>query len=79
MCISHLCKFIVIFLLTMYIDRVIIKTVKGERKMTITVKNRKELENTIREYRANGWMLITLGKKLAELENGNEIVMIEIA
>ena len=63
----------------MYIDRVIIKTVKGERKMTITVKNRKELENTIREYRANGWMLITLGKKLAELENGNEIVMIEIA
>ena len=46
--------------------------------MSITVKNKGEFENTIREYRENGYMLITLWKKFAELENENEIVVIEI-
>ena len=47
--------------------------------MKQTVKNRKEFESMIKEYRNKGYMLITLGKKFAELENDNEMVVIEIA
>ena len=43
----------------------------------LTAKNKKEFEAKIREYRTKGYNLITLGKKTAELENDNEIVVIE--
>ena len=45
--------------------------------MTIKVKGKKQFENTIKEYRANGYNIITFGCKLAELEKGDEIVVIE--
>lgn len=44
--------------------------------MKITVKNKKEFEATIKEYRSKGFNLITLGTKFAELESGNTIVQI---
>lgn len=45
----------------------------------IFVKNKKELEATVKELRNNGYMLITLGKCFAELENDNEIVVVDKA
>ncbi|MDO4451355.1 MAG: hypothetical protein Q4B89_00825 [Lachnospiraceae bacterium] len=43
----------------------------------IEVKNRKEWNAKIKEYRNNGYFLITFGNRLAELEKGNELVVIE--
>ena len=45
--------------------------------MKITVKTKKEFESKIKEYRNNGFNLITLGKRIAELERNNEIIVIE--
>lgn len=45
----------------------------------INVKNKREFNKAISEFRNNGYMLITLGKGLAELENDNELVVIDIA
>lgn len=45
--------------------------------MKITVKTDKELKSKISEMRHDGWFLITLGKRLAELEKGGQIVVIE--
>ena len=42
-------------------------------------KEQKELEATVKELRNNGYMLITLGKCFAELENDNEIVVVDKA
>lgn len=43
----------------------------------LVVKNRKEWIGKIKEYRTNGYFLITFGNRLAELEKGNELVVIE--
>jgi hypothetical protein len=43
----------------------------------LKVKNKKEFTNIIKKYRDDGYMLITYGKKLAELEKDNEIIIIE--
>lgn len=43
----------------------------------IKVKIKKEFEKKIKEYRQLGYMLITLWKRFAELENSNEIIVIE--
>lgn len=43
----------------------------------VTVKNKREFTKMIKEYRNNGYFLITLGNRLAELEKGNELVVIE--
>ncbi len=45
--------------------------------MTIKVRGKKQFENTIKEYRAKGYNIITFGNKLAELEKDNEIIVIE--
>ena len=44
--------------------------------MTITTKSKKEYEATIKEYRANGYNLITLGNKIAEVEKDNKVITI---
>ena len=45
--------------------------------MKITVRTKREFENKIKEYRNKGYNLITLGNRIAELENENEIITIE--
>jgi hypothetical protein len=50
---------------------------QGGKEMKITVKTDKELKSKISEMRHDGWFLITLGKRLAELEKGDQIVVIE--
>ena len=44
----------------------------------ITATNKRQFNKLIKEYRENGFFLITLGNKLAELEKGNEMVVIEL-
>lgn len=43
----------------------------------IKVKNKKQLNKLVKEYRSNGYFLITYGYTLAELEKGNELIVIE--
>lgn len=43
----------------------------------LVVGNKREFNKTIKEYRNNGYFLITLGNRIAELEKGNELVVIE--
>ena len=43
----------------------------------ITVKNKKEFEAKLKEYRAAGYMIVTFWKRFAELENEKELIMIE--
>lgn len=43
----------------------------------IKVRTNKDLVNKAREYRTNGYNIITLGSKVAEVEKNNEIVRIE--
>jgi hypothetical protein len=45
--------------------------------MTIKVRTKKEFEEKVREYRENGYNIITFWKMFAEMEKGNEIVTIE--
>lgn len=45
--------------------------------MTIKVRTKKEFEAKVREYRWNGYNIITFGKMYAEMEKGNEIITIE--
>jgi hypothetical protein len=47
------------------------------RRYKITAANRKHFESLIKDYRAAGFMLITLGNRVAELENNEEFVFIE--
>lgn len=43
----------------------------------ITVKTKKELEQKIREYRAEGYMITTYGCTLVEMEKEGKMVVIE--
>ena len=46
-------------------------------KSKIIAADKKHFESLIKELRNNGFMLITLGKKFAELETATEFVTIE--
>lgn len=47
------------------------------RKFKITVENKKHFDRLIRDFRNNGFMLVTYGRRLAELETETEFVIIE--
>jgi hypothetical protein len=44
--------------------------------MTITVKNKKEFDQTVMELRRQGYNIITFGKMFAEMEKGNNLIVI---
>lgn len=43
----------------------------------ITVENKRQLNKLVKEYRNNGYMIITFGNTLVELEKENELVVIK--
>ena len=47
------------------------------RKFKITAVNKKQFESFIKDFRNNGFMLVTYGARLAELETKTEFVIIE--
>lgn len=44
----------------------------------IKVENKRQLNKLVKEYRNNGYFLITYSNALAELEKGNDLVVIEL-
>ena len=50
---------------------------KDMRKFKITAANKKHFESLIKDFRNNGFMLVTYGARLAELETETEFVIIE--
>lgn len=44
--------------------------------MTITVKNKKEFEQTVKEFRGQGYNIITFCKMFAEMEKGDKLIVI---
>ena len=47
------------------------------RKFRIAAVNKKHFESLIKDFRNNGFMLVTYGARLAELETEKEFVIIE--
>ena len=47
------------------------------RKIKITAANKKHFDSLIKDFRNNGFMLVTYGARLAELETETEFVIIE--
>lgn len=47
------------------------------RKFEITAANKKHFDSLIKDFRNNGFMLITYGYFLAELEKDDEFVVIK--
>ena len=47
------------------------------RKFKITALNKKHFDSLIRDYRENGFFIVTYGSRLAELEKGSEFIIIE--
>lgn len=47
------------------------------RKFRITAANKEHFDSLIRDYRADGYMLITYGYRLAELEKEDSFIIIE--
>lgn len=47
------------------------------RKFRITAANKEHFDSLIKDYRADGYMLVTYGHRLAELEKDNEFIIIE--
>lgn len=47
------------------------------RKYKITAANKEHFESLIKDYRKAGFMLITLGNRVAELETDEEFIFIE--
>ena len=47
------------------------------RKIKITAENKKHFDSLIRDFRNNGFMLVTYGRRLAELETETEFVISE--
>lgn len=47
------------------------------RKFRITAANKKHFDSLIKDFRKDGFMLITYGNRLAELEKNDEFVIIE--
>ena len=50
---------------------------KYMKKIKITAANKKHFESLIKDFRSNGFMLVTYGARLAELETETEFVIIE--
>ena len=50
---------------------------KYMRKFKITAANKKHFESLIKDFRSNGFMLVTYSARLAELETETEFVIIE--
>lgn len=44
--------------------------------MRISVKNKKEFEQKIKEFRSQGYNIITFSKMFAEMEKGNNLIVI---
>jgi hypothetical protein len=53
--------------------------VKKMKTTRITAGNKRHFESLIRDYRRDGWMLITYGNRLAELEKGDNMIVLTIA
>lgn len=47
------------------------------KKYRILAANKEHFDSLIKDYRSEGFMLITYGYTLAELEKGDEFVIIE--
>ena len=47
------------------------------RKFKITAANKKHFDSLIRDFRNNGFMLVTYGRRLTELETETKFVIIE--
>ena len=47
------------------------------RRYKITAENKNHFESLIKDYRNAGFMLVTFGKRFAELETETEFVVIE--
>ena len=47
------------------------------RKFRITAANKEHFDSLIRDYRKDGYMLITYGDRLAELEKEDSFITIE--
>lgn len=47
------------------------------KKYRITAANKKHFDSLIRDYRENGFFLVTYGRRIAELEKGDEFIIIE--
>lgn len=47
------------------------------RKFKIIAENKKHFESLIKDFRNNGFVLVTYGTRLAELETETEFVIIE--
>ena len=47
------------------------------RKFKITAVNKKQFESLIKDFRKNGFRVVTYGARLAELETKTEFVIIE--
>ena len=47
------------------------------KKFRITAANKEHFDSLIRDYRENGFFLVTYGRRLAELETETEFVIIE--
>ena len=50
---------------------------KYMKKIKITAANKKHFDSLIKDFRSNGFMLVTYGSRLAELETETEFVIIE--
>ena len=44
--------------------------------MTITIKNKKEFEQTVKELRNQGYNIITFSKMFAEMEKGDKLIIV---
>lgn len=47
------------------------------RRFKITAANKEHFDSLIRDFRNNGFMLVTYGTRIAELETETEFVIIE--
>ena len=47
------------------------------RKFRIKAGNKEHFESLIKDFRNSGFMLVTYGARLAELEKDNEFIIIE--
>lgn len=49
------------------------------RKYRISAANKEHFDSLIKDYRNNGYMLVTYGNRLAELENEDSFIIIELS
>lgn len=47
------------------------------RKFRIMAANKKHFDSLIKDYRADGYMLVTYGRRLAELEKDDAFIIIK--